>query len=94
MRLSHTAPVAAARFDDPNLVSAAGLVPVMRLAADAGLGELAGGLLSVDEVCQRYTLSLEEFTSWQRAVDRSGMPGLRVTRIKQYRDQYERQQRY
>ena len=31
---------------------------------------------------------------WQRAVDRSGMPGLRVTRIKHYRDQYERQQRY
>ena len=50
--------------------------------------------LTVDEACQRYTLSLEEFTSWQRAVDRSGMPGLRVTRIKQYRDQYERQQRY
>jgi hypothetical protein len=49
---------------------------------------------SVDEACKRYTLSLEEFTSWQRAVDRSGMPGLRVTRIKQYRDQYERQQRY
>jgi len=47
MRLSHTAPVAAARFDDPNLVSAAGLVPVMRLAADAGLGELAGKLLTV-----------------------------------------------
>ena len=47
MRLSHTAPVAAAHFDDPNLVSAAGLVPVMRLAAGAGLGELAGGLLSV-----------------------------------------------
>ena len=50
--------------------------------------------LTVDEACKRYTLSLEEFTSWQRAVDRSGMPGLRVTRIKQYRDQYERQQRY
>jgi hypothetical protein len=55
---------------------------------------VSGGLLTVDEACQRYTLSLEEFTSWQRAVDRSGMPGLRVTRIKQYRDQYERQQRY
>ena len=55
---------------------------------------VAGGLLSVDEACKRYSLSLEEFTSWQRAVDRSGMPGLRVTRIKQYRDQYERQQRY
>jgi hypothetical protein len=47
MRLSHTAPVAAARFDDPNLVSAAGLVPVMRLAAEAGLGEFAAGLLTV-----------------------------------------------
>ncbi|MDX6214653.1 MAG: hypothetical protein QOG99_237 [Frankiales bacterium] len=47
MRLCHTAPVAAARFDEPNLVSAAGLVPVMRLAADAGLGGLAGTLLTV-----------------------------------------------
>jgi hypothetical protein len=47
MRLCHTAPVAVARFDEPNLVSAAGLVPVMRLAADAGLGELAAGLLTV-----------------------------------------------
>jgi hypothetical protein len=41
MRLCHTQPVAGATFDEPNLVSAAGLVPVMRLAADAGLGELA-----------------------------------------------------
>jgi len=47
MRLSHTRPVAAARFDEPNLVSAAGLVPVVRLARDAGLGALAGELLTV-----------------------------------------------
>ena len=53
-----------------------------------------GGLLSVDEACERYGLSLEEFASWQRAVDRSGMPGLRVTRIQQYRDLYERQQKF
>ena len=53
-----------------------------------------GGLLSVDEACQRYTLSLEEFASWQRAVDRSGMPGLRVTRIQHYKSLYERQQKY
>ena len=53
-----------------------------------------GGLLSIDDVCERYGLTLEEFASWQRAVDRSGMPGLRVTRIQQYRDQYERQQKY
>lgn len=47
MRLSHTRPVAAATFDEPNLVSAAGLVPVLRLAQDAGLGRLAGELLTV-----------------------------------------------
>jgi hypothetical protein len=53
-----------------------------------------GGLLTVDEVCARYTLSLEEFASWQRAVDRSGMPGLRVTRIQHYKSLYERQQKF
>ncbi len=53
-----------------------------------------GGLLTVDEVCERYRLSLEEFAGWQRAVDRSGMPGLRVTRIQHYRSVYERQQKY
>src|SRR6478752_91651 len=47
MRLSHAVPVAAVCFDEPNLVSAAGVVPVMRLAADAGLGDLAGQLLTV-----------------------------------------------
>jgi hypothetical protein len=39
--------VVAARFDEPNLVSAAGLVPLLRLAADAGLSRLAGELLTV-----------------------------------------------
>jgi len=53
-----------------------------------------GGLLSVDEVCARYNLTVEEFASWQRAIDRSGMPGLRVTRIQHYRSLYERQQKY
>ena len=53
-----------------------------------------GGLLSVDEACERYSLTLEEFAGWQRAVDRSGMPGLRVTRIQHYKSLYKRQQRY
>jgi hypothetical protein len=53
-----------------------------------------GGLLTVDEACERYSLTLEEFAGWQRAIDRAGMPGLRVTRICQYRDLYERQQRF
>ena len=53
-----------------------------------------GGLLSFDEVCKRYDISLEEFASWKRAVERSGMPGLRVTRIQHYKSLYERQQKY
>jgi len=53
-----------------------------------------GGLLSIDDVLERYGLTLEEFASWQRAVDRSGMQGLRVTRIQHYRELYERQLKY
>lgn len=37
MRLRQDAPVVRATFDDPNLVSCAGLVPVMRLAQTVGL---------------------------------------------------------
>ncbi len=45
-----------------------------------------GGLLSLDEACRRYVLSVEEFLSWQRAIDRHGLPGLRTTRLQAYRD--------
>src|SRR5436189_3740312 len=44
------------------------------------------GALSVQEACRRYKLSLEEFLAWQRAIDRHGVPGLRVTRLQLYRD--------
>lgn len=66
---------------------------VVRRKAEV-VAAVSGGLLSVDEVCARYDLSIEEFAGWQRAVDRSGMPGLRVTRIQHYKSLYERQQKY
>jgi hypothetical protein len=47
VQLSHTRPVVSATFDEPNLVSAAGLVPLMALARRAGLRELADERLSV-----------------------------------------------
>jgi hypothetical protein len=47
MQLSHTRRVSSAVFDEPNLVSAAGLVPVMALADRAGLSKLADKQLSV-----------------------------------------------
>jgi hypothetical protein len=39
MRLSHDPLKISVRFDDPNLVSRAGLIPVMSLAERAGLGD-------------------------------------------------------
>jgi hypothetical protein len=53
-----------------------------------------GGLLTFDEACLRYALDMDELILWQRAVDRSGMPGLRITRSQQYRELHERLERY
>jgi hypothetical protein len=43
------------------------------------------GLISLEEACSRYCLSIEEFLSWQRQIERHGLPGLRVTRMQDYR---------
>ena len=47
MQLSHTSTAVSVVFDEPNLVSAAGLVPVLALARAAGLQQLAQTHLSV-----------------------------------------------
>ncbi|MGV1010695.1 MAG: IS1380 family transposase [Dermatophilaceae bacterium] len=47
MKLSHTLRATQVAFDDPNLVSLAGLVPIMALAEAAGLRDLADERLSV-----------------------------------------------
>ena len=43
------------------------------------------GLVSLEEACNRYTLTVEEFLSWQYSIDRHGLAGLRTTCIQQYR---------
>ena len=48
MRLLHSLAKAHASFDDPNLVSHAGLVPVMALAERAGLADLVAGRRVLD----------------------------------------------
>ena len=47
MKLSHIRPIAAAKFDDPNLVSCAGLVPTVALAQQCELATLADEHLTV-----------------------------------------------
>lgn len=44
-----------------------------------------GGLLTVDAACERYGLTIEEYTSWQRGIERDGLPGLRTTCVQKYR---------
>ena len=45
-----------------------------------------GGLLSLQEACDRYALTIDEFLSWQTTLDRHGLPGLRATRLQDYRE--------
>ena len=49
------------------------------------IAAVRGGLITLEEACERYNLSVEEFLSWQRLIDRHGVLGLRVTRIQEYR---------
>ena len=51
----------------------------------AVVAAVRAGVLSLEEACQRYHLSVEEFLSWQRLIDRHGMRGLRATRLQDYR---------
>ena len=57
---------------------------VIRRKAEV-VAAVRGGLLSLEEACSRYTLTVEEFLSWQYSIDQHGLAGLRTTRIQQYR---------
>ena len=43
------------------------------------------GVITLADACSRYSLSMEEFASWQRAVERHGNAGLRITHVQEYR---------
>ncbi len=57
---------------------------VIRRKAEV-VAAVRGGLLTLEEACERYRLTQEEFLAWQKAIERHGMPGLRTTRIQHYR---------
>lgn len=58
---------------------------VIRRKAEV-VAAVRGGLLSLEEACNRYTLTVDEFLSWQALIDRHGLLGLRATRVQEYRD--------
>jgi len=51
----------------------------------AVVAAVKNGAISLEEVCRRYNLSVEEFLSWQEMIDKHGVRGLRVTRLQDYR---------
>lgn len=57
---------------------------VIRRKAEV-VAAVRGGLITLEEACERYSLTTEEFIAWQRAIERYGLPGLRATRLQQYR---------
>jgi hypothetical protein len=57
---------------------------VIRRKAEV-VAAVRGGLLSLTDACARYRLTVDEFLSWQRSIERHGLPGLRATRVQDYR---------
>ena len=57
---------------------------VIRRKAEV-IAVVRGGLLSIEEACSRYMLTVDELLSWQSSLDQHGLAGLRTTRIQQYR---------
>lgn len=44
------------------------------------------GILSMEDACERYDLSMEEYLSWVQAYENHGANGLRATRVQHYRN--------
>ncbi len=44
-----------------------------------------GGLLSLEDACSRYRLTMDEFLNWQKSIDCHGLAGLRTTKTQAYR---------
>ena len=49
------------------------------------------GAISLEDACERYNLSMEEFLTWQRLIDSHRKAGIRVTRLQNaYRQKLSR----
>lgn len=51
----------------------------------AVVAAVRNGVLSLNEACERYNLSIEEFLSWEKLIERHGIGALRTTRLQRYR---------
>jgi hypothetical protein len=57
---------------------------VIRRKAEV-VAAVKGGLLTISQACAIYSLTVEEYLSWEARLDRFGLSGLRTTRAGRYR---------
>jgi hypothetical protein len=58
---------------------------------EAVVAAVEAGLLSMQDACSRYSLTIEEFLSWQLRLAQHGREGLQTKKIKQHRLKLHRQ---
>lgn len=51
------------------------------------------GLISLEEACSNYKLTVEELLSWEESYDRHGLRGLSTIRLHLYRSAHRREPR-
>jgi hypothetical protein len=81
----HAGPFGPLTIDD--LPSSGTTYWVSRRKAEV-LAAIDGGMLALEDACEKYRISPEELAAWRRSVDRAGIPGLRVTKTREYRGRY------
>lgn len=57
------------------------------------LAAINGGLIGAEEACARYSLSLEEYVTWEACAKRWGLNALRITKAQQCRAKFTTEQR-
>lgn len=57
---------------------------VIRRKAEVVLA-VRGGLLSLDDACGKYNLTIDEFLSWEKQYRRLGLLGLKVKNTQRFR---------
>ena len=46
------------------------------------------GNLGLDEACERYRMSVEEFQNWEQLIDKRGFQERRTTQLRDYRQPF------
>ncbi len=46
------------------------------------------GDIGLDEACERYSMSVEEFRNWEQLIDKRGFQGSQIIQLQDYRQPF------